>query len=69
MINFWYFVPKSGVAFIFISVLMITVWNRYKLTLDHPYVWIIGAEVILFFICFFIADHESDARRKVRGAK
>jgi len=64
MIGFWYFIPKSGVAFIFISVILITVWNGYRATLEHPYIWIFSAELILFFICFFIADHETDSRRK-----
>ena len=56
--NFWFFVPKSGVAFIFITVAAITVWNRYKTIITHPYYWIFGFEVILFIICFYIADHE-----------
>jgi hypothetical protein len=64
MKNFWYFVPKSGIAFIFISVALITIWNNYKATLTHPYVWIFASEVVLFIICFYIADHESDAKRK-----
>lgn len=64
MIDFWYFVPKSGVAFIFISVAMITIWNGYKGTLVHPYLVIISLEVLLFLICFTIANRESDAKRK-----
>jgi len=59
MINFWYFIPKSGVAFIFISVALIAVWNLYQTVLDHPYFWIFSAELILFLICFFIAGRES----------
>lgn len=64
MIDFWYFIPKSGVAFIFISVALITLWNGYKNRLTHPYLWIIASELILFFICFIVADRESDAKRK-----
>ena len=62
MRGFWYFVPKSGVAFIFVSVLDITIWNGYKNTLEHPYVWIITTELCLFFICFVIADRERPKR-------
>lgn len=64
MINFWYFVPKSGIAFIFLSVLLISLWNGDKGILPYPYVWIFAAEITLFFLCFLIADHESDAKRK-----
>jgi uncharacterized membrane protein YpjA len=64
MMNFWYFVPKSGVAFIFITVALIIIWNRYKALIPHPYVWIFAAELILFLICFYIADHESSGKRK-----
>ncbi len=64
MLSFWYFVPKSGVAFIFISVAMITFWNSQKNALDHPYILIFCAELILFIICFFIADNESNKKRK-----
>ncbi|MGA2967610.1 MAG: hypothetical protein ABSD69_00345 [Candidatus Levyibacteriota bacterium] len=63
MINFWYFIPKSGVAFIFISVALIAFWNLYKTALDHPYFLIFSAELILFLICFFIADWESNNER------
>lgn len=64
MISFWYFVPKSGIAFIFISVIMITLWIYHKSSLTHPYIWIFAAEIILFAICFYIANRESDAKRK-----
>jgi len=64
MINFWYFVPKSGIAYIFLSVILIAVWNNYKGTLDHPYILIFSAEIILFIICFYIADWESEIKRK-----
>jgi hypothetical protein len=66
MQNFWYFVPKSGIAFIFISVALITIWNSYKASIPYPYVWVIASEIILFCICFYIADRESDIRRKKR---
>jgi RsiW-degrading membrane proteinase PrsW (M82 family) len=58
MIDFWYFVPKSGIAFIFISVALISVWNRYRAMIPHSYVVIIFIEIILFLICFLIADRE-----------
>lgn len=61
MKGFWYFVPKSGVAFIFLSVFFIAVWNIYRDNLDHPYVWIFTLELILFAICFFIANRESNS--------
>lgn len=64
MFSFWYFVPKSGVAYIFISVLMITIWDQEKSSIDHPYVWIIAAELVMFFICFYIANGESERKRK-----
>jgi hypothetical protein len=64
MINFWYFIPKSGIAFIFISVGMITLWNSYKAALNHPFLWIFSAEIVLFFICFYIANREGNAKRK-----
>jgi len=62
MFDFWYFVPKSGVAFIFISVAMITIWNSCKTMLDKPYIWIFSAEILLFIICFYIADKDSDKK-------
>jgi hypothetical protein len=67
MRGFWYFVPKSGVVFIFLSVIFITVWNVYKEKLDFPYVWIFIVELMLFLICFLIASRESDSRRKKQG--
>jgi len=67
MLSFWYFVPKSGVAFIFISIILITVWNGYRDILIHPYTWIFSAEAILFIICFIIANRESNLKRKKHG--
>ncbi|MGA2910266.1 MAG: hypothetical protein ABSE04_00490 [Candidatus Microgenomates bacterium] len=64
MINFWYFVPKSGVAFIFLSVFLIVIWNNYKAVIPHPYIWIFSGELILFSICFYIANRESNAKRR-----
>jgi len=64
MISFWYFVPRSGIAFIFISVVLITIWNYYEASLENPYILIFSAEFILFFICFYIANRESNAKRK-----
>lgn len=63
-IDFWFFVPKSGVAFIFISVAFISIWNNHRETLEHPYLWIFSAEILLFFICFYVADNESATKRK-----
>ena len=57
-IGFWYFVPKSGIAFIFLSVVSISIWNQIRSDLSHRYVWIFAVEIILFCICFIIADHE-----------
>jgi membrane protein DedA with SNARE-associated domain len=64
MVGFWYFVPKSGVAFIFLSVILIVVWTNYKNFLSHPSLWIFTAEIILFIICFLIANKESKKRNK-----
>jgi uncharacterized membrane protein len=64
MINFWYFIPKSGVAFIFISVGIITLWNRYKDVLDYPHIWIFVAEFIVFIICLYIANREGNTKQK-----
>lgn len=62
MYNLWFFIPKSGVAFVFLSVLLIMVWNGYREALDHPYVWIFAAEALLFGICFYLANRESETK-------
>lgn len=64
MMSFWFFVPKSGVAFIFISVALILIWNAYREVLEHPYFVIIFAEVLLFLICLYIANKESNEKQK-----
>jgi hypothetical protein len=64
MYDIWFFVPKSGIAFIFISVFVIAIWNKYRIYLNHQYIWIFSVEFILFIICFFIADRESEIKRK-----
>jgi len=63
MFGFWFFVPKSGVAFIVLSVLSIVIWNGYRKILPDPYAWIFTAEFILFIICFVIADRERPKKR------
>lgn len=62
MFDFWYFVPRSGIAFIFLSVLAIVLWNQYGYYLPYPFAWIAVTEIILFVICFHIADRESRKR-------
>ena len=64
MLGFWDLIPKSGVAFIFISVFAISVWDRYKHELPYSILWIVAAEILLFVICFFIADKEGDTKLK-----
>lgn len=59
MVNFWYFIPKSGVAFIFISVIVIFIWSNYKNYLAHPFLTVVAVEVILLIVCFLIARWES----------
>lgn len=64
MFSFWYFVPKSGLIFIFLSVINFFIWSNYKSRLDHPLLLIIISEVILFLICFFFTDLESKSKLK-----
>jgi hypothetical protein len=64
MFSFWDFVPKSGVAFIFLSVITIVVWNRYRSELTHPYFWIFTIETGLLVLCFYLADKESEKNLK-----
>jgi hypothetical protein len=62
-ITFWYFVPKAGVAFIFLSIIVIYIWNQYRAFLDYSFFWIIAAEIVLFIVCFFITNRECRARK------
>jgi hypothetical protein len=64
MFSFWFFVPKSGLVFIIFSVLNFFIWNNYKGRLSHPYLVVIGAEIILFLICFYFTDQESRMKLK-----
>jgi hypothetical protein len=57
-ISFWYFVPKAGVAFIFLSVIVIFIWNQYRKSLAHSFIWIIAIEILLFSLCFLITRKE-----------
>lgn len=64
MISFWYFVPKAGIAFIFLSVIAIFIWNKYRHLLTHSFIWIIAIELGLFMVCFFITHIESNKKIK-----
>jgi hypothetical protein len=64
MFNFWFFVPKSGLAFIILSVLNFYIWNIYKNRLSHPYIIIFAVELLLFLVCFYFTDRESRIKLK-----
>jgi len=66
MKGFWFFVPKSGVAFIFISVLFIVLWNGVRNELPYPYAWIFTIEIFLFVVCFIVADRERPKKINLR---
>jgi hypothetical protein len=62
-ITLWYFIPKAGVAFIFLSIIAIYIWNQYKDILENSFFWIIAAEVVLFCICFLVTRNECYGRK------
>jgi len=63
MFDFWFFVPKSGVAFILVSVFLILAWDRYGQVFNISVRDLITSEVILLITCFLIANRESGKKK------
>ncbi len=54
------FIPKSGVAFIFISIFIFMFWAReYE---EMSFLYVVLLELALFFVCLLAADLESKGK-------
>lgn len=62
MNSIWFFIPKSGVIFIFVSVFFIFLWNTFRYDIDDSFAVLIAMEIALFFVCLYGANKESQKK-------